>query len=197
MGARRGDLVRRTVLVAATALALTSVAAHSACLLVDPGGDLPSIPRRRPFIVQSEVVPPASRVLGVFPEKLIVPVELADPKEPFVWAVFYDYNPLTGAGLEKRATSTFAPSNVVNGLRVEEIALAAPTELDQCHTIEVVVALSSGLDGIAAHTPLDPGGDSVSWFYSPSGDLSGCPALDAGVDAAFVVREGGAEGGPQ
>ncbi len=180
-------------------LGFAFVSAVSACLLADPGGDLPRIPRRRPFIVQSGVVPTSSRLLATYPEKLIVPVELADPQVEFEYSVFLDYNPLTGQTLlQPVETSTFERSNIENGLRMLEIPLTPPTDLDRCHTLEVVVALRlTGRDGRQAHTPAEPGGDSVTWFYSPTGDLAGCPSLDAGPDAAFSTRDAGAEGGPE
>ena len=42
---------------------------------------------------------------------------------------------------------------------------------------------SSETDPKNAHTPAEPGGDIATWFYNPNGDLGGCPALDAGIDA--------------
>lgn len=170
-------------LVVALALALGP---SSACLLVDPGGDLPTIPRRRPFIVQGGVVPNAGAVLGTFPEELIVPVELADPTADFEYSAFLDYNPLTGQTLLLRDRATFDRTNVSSGVRTLKLPLTPPSDLDRCHTIEVVVALRlSGGFGIGAHTPVEPpGGDSITWFYNPNGGLAGCPSLDAGVDAA-------------
>jgi hypothetical protein len=177
----------------AIALALSPT---SACLLVDPGGDLPTIPRRRPFIVQGDVVPAASTVLGTFPEKLIVPVELADPTSDFEYSAFLDYNPLTGQTLLLRDRATFDRTNVSSGVRTLELSLTPPSDLDRCHTIEVVVALRlSGGFGVGAHTPAEPGGDSITWFYNPNGGLAGCPSLDAGVDAAaFAPPASGAPG---
>jgi hypothetical protein len=187
---------RRSVVLAI--LAFGPLCAVSACLLADPGGDLPRIPPRRPFIVQSRVVPTTSLVLGTFPSKLVVPVELADPQVPLQYSVFFDYNPATGLGLQGPVTtSNFELNNLQSGLRILEIPLTPPPDLDRCHTLEVVVALQLGPAGNAAHTPREPGGDSVSWFYSPTGDLAGCPALDAGPGAAFVPREAGPEGGPE
>jgi hypothetical protein len=60
--------------------------------------------------------------------------------------------------------------------------VTTPT-LDRCHVVEIVVALrlNSVKDPKNAHTPDDPGGDSVTWFFSPSGDFAGCPVLDAGI----------------
>jgi hypothetical protein len=80
--------------------------------------------------------------------------------------------------------------------RTLNVAIPAPADLDQCHRIEVVVALrlKSTTDSKNAHTPDTPGGDIVTWFYNPNGDLGGCPSLDAGIDASFGgdAGEGGA-----
>ena len=64
----------------------------------------------------------------------------------------------------------------------------------------VVVALGFlGSDQVPeAHTPNSRGGDSVAWFYSPAGDLAGCPVHDAGpfADGGFPAADaadGGAE----
>jgi len=64
--------------------------------------------------------------------------------------------------------------------------------------VEVVVALrlSSQVDARNSHTPAEPGGDIATWFYNPSGDLNGCPALDAGIDAALDAGDA-SEGGTQ
>ena len=63
--------------------------------------------------------------------------------------------------------------------------------------IEVVIALrfSSENDSKGVHTPAEPGGDIATWFFSPNGDLAGCPSLDAGIDASFDAdaREGGVQ----
>lgn len=190
---------RRFARTALTALVVAGVVTIvGGCLIAEPSGDLPRLPERRPTIVRGSVVPSASRVLATFPAKFIVPVELSDPTATFQWSAFIDYNAFTGAGLVAISESQFEPSSLRNGTRILEIPLAAPLDLDQCHVVEVVVALrlAGTREAVSAHTPDEPGGDSVSWFYSPGGDLAGCPALDAGLEPR-PDASADAEGGPR
>ncbi|MBX3185406.1 MAG: hypothetical protein KF819_00260 [Labilithrix sp.] len=169
-----------------------------ACVLAEPSGDLPRLPPTRPTIIRGSVVPSASLVLATFPEVFIVPVELADPTQPFEYAAFIDYNAFTNAGMVVEPTQSFyEPSNTQGRVRILNVPLTAPSELDRCHVIEIVVALrlESNKSSQTAHTPAEPGGDMVTWFYNPSGDPGGCPATDAGIDAR-ADSEGG-EGGVQ
>ena len=189
MSRGRRAVVTRWALAAA-ALGIT------ACIIAEPPTDPPRLPLARPTIVRGSVVPPASQVLGRFPAKFIVPVELFDPTATFEWAAWIDFNPATGAGLEFFGTSEFEQANTVGRVRTIEVPLLRPAD-DRCHVIEVVVALRfAGQDGIGAHAPLEPGGDIVTWFYSPSGDLAGCPVLDAGIEPiAPDAGDGGDSGG--
>ena len=175
---------------------------QDACILAQPSGELPRIPESRPTIVHASVVPSTSAVLTRFPSTFIVPVELADPNLEFVYATFVDYNPRNGDGLvEEPRHSVFEAANTVGRTRTLTIAIPAPLELDRCHTVEVVVALHLASDTDLTgdpklrHTPLEPGGDIATWFYNPSGDLGGCPSLDAGIDASMDADA--AEGGAQ
>jgi hypothetical protein len=196
--ARRGRLLRRALrgLSGAAVCALAAVAADG-CIIAEPPDELPRVPRRRPVIIQGSLVPTNATVLGSFPDKFIVPVELSDPTATFQWSAFVDFNPLTGDGLFVVSESIFEPQNYDGRYRILEIPISPPPDIDRCHVIEVVVALqlAGTFDGRSAHTPLEPGGDSAVWFYSPTGDLRGCPVLDAGADAALL--DGDAEGGPQ
>jgi hypothetical protein len=137
-------------------------------------------------------------VLGRWPDKFIVPVELADPRATFWYSAFVDYNSATGEGIEGASPtpSEFEPgSEQIQGrVRTLEIPITTPT-LDRCHVVEVVVALrfKATTDPKNAHTPDEPGGDSVTWFFSPSGDLAGCPVLDAGIQP--LVGDAEVEGG--
>lgn len=171
--------------VAAAGVLAFAINAQQACVLAQPSGEVPRLPASRPTIKHPSVVPSTSAVLTRFPSVFIVPVELVDPTAPFVYATFVDYNPNTGEGrVDGPTTSAFQASNATDRTRVLEIRIPEPTELDRCHVIEVVVALSLNTrDGKNAHTPDEPGGDLVTWFYNPNGDLGGCPTLDAGIDA--------------
>jgi hypothetical protein len=185
--------------VAAATCAIVATAVHG-CLIVEPPGELPRVPERRPIIVKGSLVPTNGNVLGTFPDKFIVPVELSDPTATFQWSAFVNFNPLTGDGLVLVEESIFEPQNYDGRYRVLEVPIPPPLDLDRCHVVEIVVALrllaSTFEVPKAAHTPQEPGGDSAIWFYSPTGDLRGCPVLDAGPDAA-LVDAADAEGGPQ
>jgi len=193
---------RRLLVVVGIASLGALAAATDACVLVEPAAELPRIPSSRPSILRGSVYPSASAVLTTFPTQLIVPVELADPVLPFYYAAFVDYNTATGEGLVVRSTeSPFVIGNTVGRIRTARVTLLPPADLDRCHVIEVVVALAveSGTSGAATHTPREPGGDLVTWFYNPNGDLGGCPTLDAGFDAPLVDAgaDGATEGGVQ
>lgn len=164
-----------------------------ACILGEPTADLPRLPQTRPTIVRGSVVPTPNAVLGSWPSTFIVPVELVDPTVTFEWAAFVDFNARSNEGLLLADQSTFEAANQTSRQRTLEIPIPAPPDTDRCHVVEVVVALQlETLDNpTTAHTPLPPGGDSITWFYSPNGDLAGCPTLDAGIDAE-VVADGGA-----
>jgi hypothetical protein len=160
----------------------------SACILAQSPAPLPVLPDMRPTIQRTAVVPSASRVLLSFPPEFVVPVELLDPSRTFEWRVFIDYDPLsrTDAVLDGRSDPDPADASVP----VRRVTFSIePPDLEQgraeCHVVEFLVAYS--FRGSTAHAPDPTGGDSVTWFYNPSGDLSGCPsfdggALDAGAD---------------
>jgi hypothetical protein len=167
--------------MAGTGAALVSLLAAASCVVADPPTELPTLPPSRPVIVRGTVVPSVSAVLGRWPETFIVPVELVDPRVTIYYSAFVDYNPATGEGLDGRPQA-IQPTSTPGAIRTLEIVITPPA-LDRCHTVEIVVALnvSSFTDPRIAHTPPEPGGDSVNWFFSPGGDLAGCPTLDAGI----------------
>lgn len=184
----------RGVTVSAGAIA---VLAFSACIIAEPVSEITQLPSFRPIIVRSSAVPVSNAILGAFPAKFVVPVELVDPSVTFGWRLYIDYNPVTGEGLDSYADSL--PGAGDAGIRVLEIQTTTPADLTRCHVVEVLVAQEfqdrGEFRGKNAHTPVDPpGGDSITWIYSPSGDLTGCPVPDAGV---AVPRDAGldAEGG--
>jgi hypothetical protein len=198
---RFGRRILTTIPVVAVVFACVAVVVmQDACILAQPSGEIPRIPETRPTIVHSSLVPSTSSVLTRFPSTFIVPVELADPTVQVLYAAFVDYSPLGSGGtglVDSVVTSDFEPSNTAGRIRTLNVLIPEPTDTDRCHKIEVVVALHlvSALDSRSAHTPVDPGGDIATWFYNPNGDLGGCPALDAGLDAATDAEAG--EGGVQ
>lgn len=192
----RGDRLRRvTAWVASGATFALALVTSVSCLIAEPQTDLPTVPTFRPLVVRGSAVPPPNGVLGVYPEQLVVPIELVDPSVAFKWRVYVDYNPITGAGLEVDGTS--APSGIPARIRTLEIQTVRRTDLDRCHVIEFIVARSflGEFEGKNAHTPNEPGeADSITWFYSPTGDLAGCPVLDAGLIPRLEAGADGADG---
>ena len=192
---------RRLLALVATAACVIAALAPQACVIAQPSGDVPRLPESRPTIVHASLVPSTSAVLTHFPAVFIVPVELVDPQAPFFYSTFVDYNPLTGDGLVGNTPAPSGYDNAPGRIRILNLAIPEPLDLDRCHVIEVVVALKlKSNDSRNAHTPDDlagggPGGDIATWFYNPSGDPGGCPSLDAGIDAP--VGTDAAEGGTQ
>jgi hypothetical protein len=191
------ERARRPPRIAALATAFVTIAVSGgACIIADPPSDLPVLPETRPTIMRGSVVPPASAVLGRWPAagRFTVPVELVDPRVDIWWSAFVDYNPATGEGRVETSKSTYEPRSTQGRIRTLDVVISEPLA-DGCHVVEVVVALrfESDKQGEFAHTPEEPGGDSVTWFFSPTGDLSGCPVLDAGLTP--LVGDAEAEGG--
>lgn len=189
---------RARVAAAFTAAGMIAIALFEqhACVLVEDSGALPRPPAGRPTIVRGSVVPSASRVLTTFPSQVIIPVELTDPTQPFEYAAFVDYNPVTGEGLVVPPTrSVFEPQNLQGRTRILQFGISAPSDVNRCHVIEVVVALrlESDKSPQTAHTPTEPGGDILTWFYNPNGDLAGCPSNDPGIDSGLDAAD--ADGG--
>ena len=74
---------------------------------------------------------------------------------------------------------------VSNTRRLLRVSLPRPADLSGCVRVELVVAAAfeGQVNGIAAHTPLPPGGDSLAWVYEPLGSVGcGVPTL---LDAAL------------
>jgi hypothetical protein len=174
------------------ALPIVIVAAVTSCIIAEPPSDPPRLPLTRPTIVRGSVVPPSSAIIGRWPDKFIVPVELSDPSLSFVYTVWIDFNAATGEGLQDFRSSPFVQANTTGRVRRLEIQLPPPSD-DRCHVVEVLVAFGfAGQDLQGAHSPTDPGGDIVSWLYNPKGDTTGCPQLDAGAE--LVPLDAGSDG---
>lgn len=170
-------------------LAASSIAS---CVIADPNIELPVPPLRRPIILRDQMVPPSAAVLGFLPEKFTFVVEV-DPTASIEARLFIDYDALDQNRAAVALAGTAGPIGPLIGAeRTREVSLPdlltpAP---NRCHVIEAIVAFGfkgAPGDGLGAHTPDTTlgGGDGVVWFYSPNGDLSGCPYFDAGVDGAF------------
>jgi hypothetical protein len=176
--------IQRAAAIVALALATLALAsAIAACIIADPPPDLPKAPPHHPNIVHSAVVPPATKVIATFPSKFIVPVEVLDPNTPFVFHVFVDYDPLGSRdSFVQTGDKNPDPSTLDGGVSIIDFSIDAP-DPSSCHVIEIIVAL--GFNNASPHTPNQYGGDSLVWFYNPSGDPGACPQYDAGsIDGA-------------
>jgi hypothetical protein len=161
-----------------------------ACVIADPPSDLPRLGEMRPTIVRESVVPSMSSVLGRWPTTFVVPVELSDPQAEIAWASFIDYNPATGAGVQQFDVAK--PGSSTNGrIHTLEIPIQQPAD-NGCHVVEIVVGLR--LNALNVHTPEPPGGDTATWLFNLSGDLSGCPIRDAGI-VPIIDADAGADAG--
>ena len=176
----------RLALVSGIAGSLAMLAAS--CIVADPPPDIPAPAPHRPTIEHGSVVPPPTQILvdKWTPDLQLtfdVPVELDDPTSAFEWNVFFDYDRNTNASAAFGQRVAADQTAVDAGVRLVEFTIGSP-DPTKCHVIEFIVALRFTVE--SSHTPDAYGGDSVVWFYNPSGDPSGCPAYDAGgVDAAF------------
>ena len=184
--------------VAAAFAGVTMIVAQDACILAQPSGELPHLPETRPTILHASTVPSETSVVTRWPQTFIVPVELTDPTVRIVYAAFIDFDSLNNDGLVVPAIgSNFEQANTVGRTRTLTVVIPEP-DRGRCHKVEIVVALrlASEDDAKHSHTPAAPGGDISTWFYNPSGDLDGCPALDAGIDASPDAADA-SEGGTQ
>lgn len=169
------------------------------CVIAEPPAEIPKLPEYRPIIVKSSVIPTAGRVLTEFPPVFVVPVELVDPTVRFSWRAYVDYD-FAGRSAERLglvASGTSTPDAARSRIRNLEIRFPPPSDLQACHVIQVIVAnrFQGAIEGRPAHTPEAPGGDTIEWFYNPSGDFSGCPTQDPVINP---IPEGGldaADGG--
>jgi hypothetical protein len=186
----RRRLFRAAAICASGALGIAASVLGAACILADPPAELPKFPARRPTILHDSVVPPTTNILRQWPARgdFLIPVEV-DPGVTFRYRAFLDYDARThGDVLGTLGQSDPDPASSDGGIRSIHLGLPPPTDLLSCHTLEIIVALDFVLD----HTPtLPPGGDSVVWFYSPTGDLTTCPFYDAGPEDAAPDGDGG------
>ena len=171
-------------------LALLCTPLLASCLIAESPAEFPEQPVERPTILQSRVIPTASRVLASMPvADFVVPVKLLNPRQVFYWRVFVDFDPRSqdkdraeAGGESGPNNEDLQPNDALNGIRRIAFRL---TPLDQalCHTIEFIASAQPfpGNDPRLIHS-VDPlQSDQITWFYSPGGDLAGCPVQDAPV----------------
>lgn len=163
-------------------LSLLALCAQTSCIIATSPNDYPPIVPERPTIIEGSVVPSNQRVLGAFPSEFLVPVRVLDVQSTFEWRVFVDFDPLApNENAITRGTSAPGqedtdPENPFYGIRRLHIQIAAPSDLSTCHTIQLQVGASFARNDartINAGDPLQR--DQITWFYSPGGDLAGCP----------------------
>ena len=156
------------------------------CIIADPPADLPKYPPIRPTIVKGSVLPPTDKVVQPPLPTFVVPVELVDQNATFAWNAFVDFDPVTNPLPVAGDVVGPDPATIDGGVRAVSFSIADVPSSTRCHTIEFLVARS--FNSASPHTPNAPGGDSVSWFYNPSGSIDGCPTYDAGsFDASSLV----------
>jgi hypothetical protein len=186
---------RRALGIVATTLVVPAVA----CVLADPPASVPATPVVAPEIDHELVVPPVTSILTAWPAEgeFDVPILVLDPSVTVEWEAFVDYDPLSG-GQPYVAPGEVGPGQDVDdaGERLLVARIPPPADLTSCHTLEILVALGFAEN----HTPNSVGGDSVTWFYSPTGSLDGCPIFEAGVpdageDASAPVDASADDGG--
>lgn len=176
-------------LLTALACAGSAAVGLAACLIADPGPDLPTPPSLPPSIDHLNVQPPPGLILTTSPINFYAPVTRIDTTVPYVWRVFADYDSMAGALNILQSKEPTVESAITGSITV-------PTG-PGCHVIELIVADNFG-DISGGHAPTADGGDSVTWFYSPGGDLAGCPVYTGPVDASFPDSgDDGGEGGEE
>ena len=163
---------------AAAAAVCTAMAMTFACIVAPPP-EPPRLQPCRPLIDTTSVQPPAG-VLTDWPNRFFtVPVEAqsCDPTDGFVYNVFVDFptnpNPFV--------------SGVRTGYPLGGGAYPVQFDLHQpddqgCHVIEFVAAHAFSMS--APHVPDSIGESTVTWLFSTSGGVNGCPSFDAG-DGSF------------
>ncbi len=171
------------------------------CLIAESPAEVPVQTPERPTILEPLVVPTARAVLGSFPPSgFLVPVKLFNPQQAFEWRVFVDFDPFDlNPDSPSAAQGTSRPvlegesapgqedvtaDDPLQGIRRVKFVIT-PLDPTTCHTIEFVAATDFQGSGTRSLHAVDPQqSDHVVWFYSPSGDLAGCPVQDAGIAGA-------------
>jgi hypothetical protein len=143
---------------------LVTLGGLGACILADPPADLPPPTPIQPIEILEDSVQPSSRLLTTLPGQFVVPI-LFDPREQgqVFWQLFVDQSP---------STARQAPEGTDGGVSIP--VDDPPTIFEdsgECHTFLVLVYYAGANEG-----------DSVTWYYSPTGTFEGCPVLDAGPE---------------
>jgi hypothetical protein len=186
-----GSRTRRRLAACAGSVVFAGVV--GACIVADPPPSIPPPSPHHPSILHGSVVPPPTKIITQSQGNisLVVPVELTDPTSAFEWHLFKDFDPVSNPLPFAGARLDGDPTAVDAGVRFIDFSFPGddPALPTKCHVLEFIVALAFSPE--SPHTPDAYGGDSVVWFYNPSGDPAGCPATDtSGLDGAFPTEGG-------
>jgi hypothetical protein len=177
-------------LLTALACAGSAAVGLAACLIADPGPDLPKPPDLPPSIDHLNVQPPTSLILTSLPINFYAPVTRIDTTVPYFWKVFVDYDNIA------QTLPILSSNGATTDLAVSGSITTLPSG-PGCHVVELIVADGFG-DVTGGRAPTVDGGDSVTWFYSPGGNLAGCPLYTGSFDASFPDSgNDGGEGGDE
>jgi hypothetical protein len=181
------------------AVGLLRIGLGVGCLTTPPSGLAPTL-EPPPTVLHDALIPPDDQLLSQWPldNMFIIPVRLEGPNQHFAVDVFIDDDGSHRA-LPVWIGTGGGQSGIDGGVVLMPIALQPPPPTTAaCHRIEVFV-----VDGFATSEagatlygqPDSIGGDSVVWFYTPTGGLDGCETQDSGPDgpsgAAAVEDDGG------
>ncbi len=199
----------RSTLVAAAACVAAVEAFGSGACVVAPPAKLLSEQLQRPTILHGSVVPAPYQNLTAWTSatQFVVPVELDDVNEAWVWDLFIDYNgDLYEMPTAYGPMATAAPQTLDGGVTIVSFTLDPGlygVDLTLCHTIEFLVGhafLANPIKGsLAYHAFDDVGYDSVSWTWTPPGAYgcnqyagdAGGPVADASDDMLPIPPTGG------
>jgi hypothetical protein len=179
----------------------------SACIVAPPAVLAPSTPGR-PTILHGSVTPPAYQPLTSWTSStsFVVPVQLADINQSFVWAVFVDWdgNVLSHPTLTP-GPLVATPGQLDAGVDILEFLVDPVSnniDLSLCHSIAMLVGNENPQTqmGTAYHAFVNGQYDSVGWTWNPPGCYSpspdaGAPVADAAGDS-LPIPPGQGEGGP-
>ncbi len=179
---------RRSAAPLVPVVLLAASAAATSCILADPPAELDPAPASRLRIVRESSTPPVGEILRTWPGTFHILVDTAGNPDVRGQA-FLDYDP---SDTTKR--QGFPLPNLVAvddaGLRIVDVSFDAP-DPTRCHTVEVILA-TANFDTV--HRPPPDTGDSIVWFYSPSGDVSSCGSFDGGLVFTDAATDAPAKG---
>lgn len=177
--------------LARCALAVLLVAAPlvgaGACVLADPPAKVSEPPARRPRIVRESSTPPVTEILRTWPGTFHILVE-TQPGSALAGYAYLDPDPLNLPGQDVLVIQNLVAVDDA-GQRVVDVTFLPP-DPSRCHTVEI---LMGNAPFIFSRTP-DPGtSDSISWFYSPTGDVTACAPFDGGIQPTDAATDAPAD----